>query len=335
MAKKPTYEELEQRIKELDKEPVERKQAEENLRHRKKHLEALIEYSSLAIVTLDEGHNIISCNQDFEELFHYKESEIVGRNLDKVIAGQKYIENASSYTKKTLKGTGIHGSGKRLRKDGTYIDIQVTGVPVIIDGKVIGAYGIYQDISEQKKADEALKDSEEKYRLLVEESPSGVALISKDGKYLYLNPIFTRIFGYTLEDIPTGKEWLKKAYPHKEYRREVLSAWKEDLKKHKAGESRPQEFTVTCKDGSEKTIAFRSVTLKKGDQLVSYSDRTELNQAAEEKKKLETQLLQSQKMETIGILAGGVAHDLNNILSGIINYPELLLLDLPEDSPLR
>jgi len=65
------------------------------------------------------------------------------------------------------------------------------------------------------------------------------------------------------------------------------------------------------------------------------TDITERKLAEEERKKLEAQLQQAQKMETIGILAGGVAHDLNNILSGIISYPELLLLDLPEDSPLR
>ena len=64
-------------------------------------------------------------------------------------------------------------------------------------------------------------------------------------------------------------------------------------------------------------------------------DLTEIRKAQEEKRKLEIQLQNAQKLESLGTLAGGVAHDLNNILSGIINYPELLLLDLDEDSPLR
>ncbi|MBW2169068.1 MAG: PAS domain S-box protein, partial [Deltaproteobacteria bacterium] len=105
----------------------------------------------------DEGHNIISCNQDFEKLFHFKESDMVGRNLDELIAGQEYIEDAISYTKETLKGMAIHGSGKRQRKDGAYIDVEFIGVPIIIDGKVIGAYGIYRDISERKREEEALR----------------------------------------------------------------------------------------------------------------------------------------------------------------------------------
>ena len=69
MAGKPTYEELEQRVKVLEKESFERKRNEEDLKHQKRRLESLIEYSSLAIVTLDERHNIISCNRDFEKLF--------------------------------------------------------------------------------------------------------------------------------------------------------------------------------------------------------------------------------------------------------------------------
>ena len=154
MVKKSSYEELAQKVKELEKEAAELKRAEEKLKYQKRRLDALIEYSSLAIVTLDEGHNIISCNRDFEKLFHFKESEMIGINLDELIAGQEYIEDAISYTKEALRGKAIHGSGKRQRKDGIYIDVQFTGVPVIIDGKVIGAYGIYQDISERKQAEE-------------------------------------------------------------------------------------------------------------------------------------------------------------------------------------
>jgi PAS domain S-box-containing protein len=133
-------------------------------------------YSSLAIVTLDEGHNIISCNRDFEKLFYFNESEMVGRNLDELIAGQEYIEDALSYTKETLKGKAIHGSGKRQRKDGAYIDVEFIGVPIIIDGKLIGSYGIYQDISERKQAEEALRESEERLSAMFEHMVSGVAI---------------------------------------------------------------------------------------------------------------------------------------------------------------
>jgi PAS domain S-box-containing protein len=153
---KPTYEELEQKVKELEKETSKRKQAEEKL---EQHLTSLLHYSSLAIVTLDDKHRIISCNRYFENLFQFEEPEILGKKLDQVIARKEYIKDAMSYTKKTLRGEAIHGFGRRYRKDGTLIDVEFTGVPVVIEGKVVGAYGIYLDITERKQPQEAMRRS--------------------------------------------------------------------------------------------------------------------------------------------------------------------------------
>ena len=187
MAEKPTYEELEQRVKVLEKESFKQKRTEEKLKHQKRRLESLIEYSSLAIVTLDEGHNIISCNRDFEKLFYFKESEMVGRNLDELIVGQEYIEDALLYTKETSKGKAIHGSGKRQRKDGTYVYVEFIGVPVIIDGKVIGAYGIYQDISDRKQAEEALQEGERFLQDVFDAIKDGISVLDINLKIVRVN----------------------------------------------------------------------------------------------------------------------------------------------------
>jgi len=195
MPEKPSYEELEQRITELEKESIERKQVEEKL---EQHLESLLHHSSLAIVTLDEKHEIISCNGYFENLFQFEEPEIIGKNLDQVIARKQYRKDAISYTKKTLRGEAIHGSGRRYRKDGTLIDVEFIGVPVIIEGKVIGAYGIYLDVTERKQAEKALRSERDKVQALMDglaRTQIGIDIVGTDYKILFQNQTLKERFG--------------------------------------------------------------------------------------------------------------------------------------------
>jgi len=133
--------------------------------------------------------------------------------------------------------------------------------------------------TQHRQTEETLSGEKEESRTMIEDSPLGVSLIGRDGDYRYINPKFTEIFGYTLKDIPTGREWFEKAYPDEEYRNQVISTWKSDLKKSSRGESRPRVFTVTCKDGSEKVIHFRAVTIETGGQFVIYEDITERTRA--------------------------------------------------------
>ncbi|MBW2097133.1 MAG: PAS domain S-box protein [Deltaproteobacteria bacterium] len=141
--------------------------AERELAYQTNRLRSLIEHSALAIVTLDEKHHIVSCNQFFEEVFQFKKSEITGKNLDEVIAGREYIQDAAAYTHKTLKGSAIYGSGKRYRKDGTLIDVEFHGVPVIVEEKVVGAYGIYQDITERTRTEKTQLLNESRLKALL------------------------------------------------------------------------------------------------------------------------------------------------------------------------
>jgi PAS domain S-box-containing protein len=134
-------------------------------------------------------------------------------------------------------------------------------------------------IAYMKQSQEALRESEERFRNLFIHAPIGFSILSRGGKYEYVNPKFTEIFGYTLEDIPTGKNWLEKAYPDPEYRQQVLDYWKEDFNEAKMGKALPRIFSVVCKNGSKKETLFKRVALSDGSHLVTYEDITERKEA--------------------------------------------------------
>ncbi len=324
MSKKPTYEELEKRVKELEKEATERKNVEKKLRYEKRRLESLIEYSSLAIVTLDEGHSIISCNRDFEELFHFKESEIIGRNLDELIVGQKYIEDAISYTKETLKGKAIHGSGKRQRKDGAHIDVQFTGVPVIIDGKVIGAYGIYRDISDRKRTEEALRESEERLQAIFESNPSPLVAYDTEGHAQYVNPAFTELFGWSMDELK-GRRIPFVPDDQKEITGKKLG------EVYSTGKNVQFETKRLTRQGDVIDVIVSGAYIKglEGEPVQMIANLTDIS----ERKKLEAQLQQALRMESLGTLAGGIAHDFNNLLMGIQGRASLMVMDKDYSHP--
>ncbi|TET93039.1 MAG: PAS domain-containing sensor histidine kinase, partial [Desulfobacteraceae bacterium] len=277
---------------------------------------------------VDIAGNFTFVNDSQCKIAGYPKNEIIGVN------NRQYMDEENA--KKVYQGfnrvykTGIPSKildWELIRKDGTKRFVEIS-VSLIKDseGNPTGFRGILRDVTERKQAEEALKESEERFRILVEESPLGVSLIDKDGHYKYINPKFVEMFGYTLEDIPTGRVWFRKAYPDQKYRNKVISVWISNLNESKVGEHRPQTFTVTCKDGSEKIVQFRAVAMEVGDQFVICEDITE-------QQNLQAQLLQAQKMEAIGTLAGGIAHNFNNLLMSIQGNTSLMLLDTDSNHP--
>ena len=128
----------------------------------------------------------------------------------------------------------------------------------------------------------------QRFSVLTENAPLGMAMIDKDGNFVYINPKFKGMFGYDLSDVPDGKTWFTKAYPDPAYRKTVISAWVEDIKETGSGEKRPRVFAVTCKDGTEKIINFIPVHMETGVDIMTCEDITE-------QKRSEEMLLQSRE----------------------------------------
>jgi PAS domain S-box-containing protein len=136
----------------------------------------------------------------------------------------------------------------------------------------------------QRMTADRLRRSETRFREVMDLSPNAMSMIDSEGRYTYINRAFTYLFGYTLADIPTGKAWFDRAFPDAEYRKEVIGTWKIDLSQACTGQIRPRSYRVRCRNGEHKTIQFQPVTLKDGNQYVTYHELALENISAVPKK---------------------------------------------------
>jgi len=188
-----------------------------------------------------------------------------------------------------------------------------------------------KNIKKRKMIENVLRENEERYRTIFEHSPLGIGHFDKNTTIIDVNDKYLDIFGSS-EDKVLGFNMLKSLQNEKV---------RETLQLAMTGKISVYEGdyqSVTGKKNIPVRITYNLITNWNGDitgGVAIVEDITERKKADREKKKLEDKLARSHKMETIGLLAGGVAHDLNNVLSAVISYPELLLMELPEESPLR
>ncbi|MDM8556538.1 ATP-binding protein [Desulfococcaceae bacterium HSG7] len=186
--------------------------------------------------------------------------------------------------------------------------------------------GLEQRFAELRTAKKALQKNEERLRAIFEANPDPVVVYNQHGHAQYINPAFTQLFGWTLDEIANQKvPFVPK---------DQLKVTDKSINKLiETGEPVSLDSKRLTKDGKLIDVLIKAASIKtlKGNpekMVVNLTDMTE-------NKRLERQLQRAQKMEAIGTLAGGVAHDLNNILSAQVSYPGLILMKLPKDSSLR
>jgi len=195
------------------------------------------------------------------------------------------------------------------------------------------AVGIISAMSFQQ-----IQESEKKYRELVENANSIIMRRDIEGNITFFNEFAQNFFGFTENEI-LGESLEGTIFPNTESTKAYLDSLI-TLLKQTPEKPIVNEKESVLRNGKKVWIAWTYRPIFDGDGniieiLCIGTDITELKRAEQEKRDLEARLQRAQKMEAIGTLAGGVAHDLNNILSGIVSYPELLLMDIPQDSPLR
>ena len=299
---------------------TERKRAEKILQKSESRLQALSDASFEAIFISDQGV-CIDQNSTAERLFGYTYQEAIGRDLSVWVAPQ----DREAVKRHMLPRHEKPYEVTALRKDGTTFPAEIQGRMVAYQGRLIRVSAL-RDITERKQAEEALRESEERFRRLFEEAPVAIQGYTPDGTVHYWNKANEQTYGYNRKEA-IGKNLLDLIIPD-----EVRAVAAEIIKKGaETGEMPPpMEFSLKRKDGSLVPVLSAHVAIK---HQAKETELYCLDNDLTEQKRLQADLRQAHKMEALGTLTGGIAHDFNNILGIIIGNSELALDDVPEENP--
>jgi len=322
----------------IARDTTERKQAKEALLESEERLRIAGKAAYDLIYEWDVASNALEWFGDVDGLLGYRKGEI-SRDINAWLnlinpEDRVKLENAVELHKTSTEP--IQYEYRVRHKDGTYRHWNDHGLPLLNDrGCPYKWIGVCADVTERWLAEEALREREEKYRLLADNITDNIWILDLDTlNFSYVSPSVVGITGYSAEEATRLQLQDTLTPSSMKLATEILS---EELSRESRNadplRSRTLELEQYHKDGTTfwTEVSMRFIRDAEGRP----SSILGVTRDISERKSLQTQLQQAQKMEAIGILAGGVAHDLNNILGGLVSYPELLLLQLPEDSPLR
>ncbi len=327
--KEPTYEQLEQRVKELEEE------SEEKYR-------SILESIEDGYYELDDIGNFTFVNDSFCQMGGYSKGEVLGMNSRRFMDQENIQKVTKVFDEVLTTGKPTRGfTCEILDKHGNkrYVEVSIS-LRKDSKGQPIGWRGIMSDVTDRKHAEEALRASEEKYRVITENATDVVWETGLDGNIKFLSPSFESLTGYSVEEgmsmnvrdmiTPDALNW------NRDFLRESLRSDRERRGKY----YRPAilELEHYRKDGSTfwSEVSIKFVRDNEGNPVGitgvarDISDRKRME---EEKQTLEAQLQYAQRIESLGTLAGGLAHNFNNLLMAIIGNASVMLLDVDLNHP--
>ena len=179
---------------------TERKKAEEQLLIQKTFLEILFNSAPEAIVLHDNNDCVVNVNQEFTRMFGYSPEEAIGKPLNQLVASPELLHEAEMVSRKVLSGHRVEMDTKRKCKDGSLVDVSILGAPIIHNGKQMGDYAIYRDITQRKKSEEDLRVQTAYLERLFNSAPEAIVWHDNEDRVISVNDEFTRVFGYTREE---------------------------------------------------------------------------------------------------------------------------------------
>lgn len=277
---------------------------------------ALFDNMNDAVLVVDaESGIVIETNKKGELLFGSTHKEIIGMHRTAIHPPGKSDEYRKRFAADIQRGHFVNNDGEIIRKDGSIVQVSISAALVTIGGKKL-IIGLFRDITERKKAEEKLKESEEHYRILFESTYDIVQCVAPDCHYIFVNPAWHKALGYTKEEL-SGLN-LYDIVGEKDYK-----YCKEQFTRVMAGESiRNIKATFVAKDGRAIQVEGSAIPRIINGKVVAtqgfFRDITE-------HRKMEEQLKVTDRLASIGELTSGIAHELNNPLTSILGFSKLLL----------
>ena len=310
-----------------------RKMLEEKLRESETRFRLYFENITDVVYELDHGLKLLNVSPTVEKVLGYKPEELIGRTLLEMnVLAPESVDQAVADSLRILNGERVTSTEYRfVTRDGAELWGDISGAPVYREGKLTSIISVARDVTARKQAEEELKHSEGKLSLILDSLPDMVLEVDAELKIRWANKAALDLnpdaLGQTCYQAFLGNEQACTGCPSvrafETGRIETGVMHQPEFKT--AGESYWENIGVPLKDGDGGIVSILEVS----------RNVTERETAKLREEKLQQDLIQSHKMESVGTLAGGVAHDFNNILSIIIGNLEMMEDEIPIDSPLR
>jgi PAS domain S-box-containing protein len=313
---------------------TERKKMEEKLRESEEKFRGMAERSFDAIAIVNLEGNITYASPSVGKVLGYPQNEVVGKSFLEYFSPDT-LSNASQLFTDLMQGKSLEGLQLGLpRKDGTIATVEINAAPIIMNGKVTGIQAVFRDITERKKMEERLRESEERLRSLIEYAPDAIYINDLNGKILEGNRQAEILTGYEKEEL-IGKSILEAGLLPEKYVPKAIEAVQKNLSGQRTG---PDEFELIRKDGSRVFVEISTIPIKIGQRieilgiarditerkqmqkkLEEYSQHLEalVEQRTRQLKEAQEKLIKSERLAAIGEVAAMVGHDLRNPLTGI------------------
>ena len=298
------------------------KETQQRLRVSEEKYRNLVENAQEGVWAVDGNDDTIFVNPKICEMLGYTRDEIMGKSLH-LFLDDSMIELINSYRERREKGLKDTYELEFIKKDGTILSTSINAAPILNEnGEFKGSFAFINDITNRKIAEQKLKESEERYRNLIESVPFSIALIDQQGKIVYCNPAIEKLLGYSRDEL-VGYEFRNLPALHPKYIPMLLKRFQKVLK----GEILPPlEIELYKKDNSLIWIRYQSTLVKLGNEVLL---QTVINDITEQKKAdllIEEEFIKLKELDQIRKdLISRVSHELKTPLVSVCGAAELLL----------